>query len=132
MFHVCCADICFIRSGPVVKSKRILDHCFIPSIHTARGKCVARKPGASAFRIITLGGIQLDSPIRVAKGQQYEVEETSTVITAAYIYYTDNNRHVNNYNKYNSMCVCVCLLPIDSGHQVRWTYQPGSHRRKVT
>ena len=23
-------------------------------------------------------------------------------------------------------------LPIHSGHQVRWTYQPGSHRRKVT
>ncbi|CAM9255803.1 unnamed protein product [Ascophyllum nodosum] len=27
---------------------------------------------------------------------------------------------------------CVCFLPIHSGHQVRWTYQPGSHRRKVT
>ena len=26
---------------------------------------------------------------------------------------------------------CV-FLPIYSGHQVRWTYQPGSHRRKVT
>ena len=25
-------------------------------------------------------------------------------------------------------CVCVCFLPIRSGHQVRWTYQPGSHR----
>ena len=24
------------------------------------------------------------------------------------------------------------LLPIHSEHQVRWTYQPGSHRRKVT
>ena len=24
------------------------------------------------------------------------------------------------------------LFPIHSGHQVRWTYQPGSHRRKVT
>ena len=31
-----------------------------------------------------------------------------------------------------SPCVCVCFLPIHSGHQVRWTYQPGSHRRKVT
>ena len=30
------------------------------------------------------------------------------------------------------MCLCVCFLPIHSGHQVRWTYQPGSHRRKVT
>ena len=24
--------------------------------------------------------------------------------------------------------VCVFFLPIHSGHQVRWTYQPGSHR----
>ena len=31
-----------------------------------------------------------------------------------------------------SLCVCACFLPIHSGHQVRWTYQPGSHRRKVT
>ena len=30
------------------------------------------------------------------------------------------------------VCVCVCFLPIHSGHQVSWTYQPGSHRRKVT
>ena len=30
------------------------------------------------------------------------------------------------------VCVCVCFLPIHSGHEVRWTYQPGSHRRKVT
>ena len=29
------------------------------------------------------------------------------------------------------MC-CVCFLSIHSGYQVRWTYQPGSHRRKVT
>ena len=32
----------------------------------------------------------------------------------------------------DAACVCVCFLPIHSGHQVRWTYQPGSHRRKVT
>ena len=32
----------------------------------------------------------------------------------------------------SNFCVCVCFLPIHSGHQVRWTYQPGSHRRKVT
>ena len=32
----------------------------------------------------------------------------------------------------SSVCVCVCFLPIHSGHQVLWTYQPGSHRRKVT
>ena len=31
------------------------------------------------------------------------------------------------------MCVvCVCFLPIHSGHHIRWPYQPGSHRRKVT
>ena len=30
------------------------------------------------------------------------------------------------------VCVYVCFLPIHSGHQVRWTYQPGSHRRKIT
>ena len=32
----------------------------------------------------------------------------------------------------HSVCVCVCLLPIYSGRQVSWMYQPGSHRRKVT
>ena len=26
----------------------------------------------------------------------------------------------------------VCFLPIHSGHHVRWTYQPGSPRRKAT
>ena len=32
----------------------------------------------------------------------------------------------------SSYC-CVCfVLPIHSEHKVRWTYQPGSHRRKVT
>ena len=30
------------------------------------------------------------------------------------------------------LVVCVCFIPIHYGHQVRWTYQPGSHRRKVT
>ena len=36
--------------------------------------------------------------------------------------------------KYRWVCnnSCVCFLPIHSGHQVRWTYQPGSHRRKVS
>ena len=35
------------------------------------------------------------------------------------------------YRHFHYSC-CVCFLPIQSGHQVRWTYQPGSHRRKVT
>ena len=36
----------------------------------------------------------------------------------------------NKKTKKNKYSVCVCFLPIHSGHQ--WTYQPGSHRRKVT
>ena len=32
------------------------------------------------------------------------------------------------YYTVDTMPVCVCFLPIHSGHQVRWTYQPGSHR----
>ena len=35
--------------------------------------------------------------------------------------------------KLTFVCVCVvCFLTIYSGHQVRWTNQLGSHRRKVT
>ena len=35
--------------------------------------------------------------------------------------------------KMNLTYLCVCVfLPIHSGHQIRWTYQPGPHRRKVT
>ena len=26
--------------------------------------------------------------------------------------------------------VCMCFLPIHSGHQVCWTHQPGSHRQE--
>ena len=41
-----------------------------------------------------------------------------------------------HFCSHSSLCVCVSVcfffLPIYSGHQVRWTYQPGSHRRKVT
>ena len=33
---------------------------------------------------------------------------------------------------YITLLCCVCFLPFHSGHQVRWTYQPGSYRRKVT
>ena len=28
------------------------------------------------------------------------------------------------------ICVFLCFLPIHSGHQVRWTYQPVSHRQE--
>ena len=37
----------------------------------------------------------------------------------------------SNFHK-THLRVCVCFLPIHSGHQVRWTYQPGSHWRKLT
>ena len=40
--------------------------------------------------------------------------------------------HDNSADDIHRVSVCVCFLPIHSGHQVRWTYQPGSHRRKVT
>ena len=34
--------------------------------------------------------------------------------------------------KFSPPTVCgLCFLPIYSGHQVRWTYQPGSHSRNV-
>ena len=40
------------------------------------------------------------------------------------------------YGKYLPVAhIMLCVmrfLPIHSGHQFRWTYQPGSHRRKVT
>ena len=39
---------------------------------------------------------------------------------------------IDNIFSFFCVCVCVCFLPIHFGHQVRWTYQPGSHRRKVT
>ena len=42
-----------------------------------------------------------------------------------------SDRELYKYiSHYVVVCVCVCFLPIHSGHQ--WTYQPGSHRRKVT
>ena len=28
--------------------------------------------------------------------------------------------------------VCVCFLPIHSGHQVRWTYQPGGRSHRIS
>ena len=42
------------------------------------------------------------------------------------------SHRISHTASFCGMCVCVCFLPIHSGHQVRWTYQPGSHRRKVT
>ena len=40
--------------------------------------------------------------------------------------------HLHTQAEYDAyLCVFVCFHPIHSGHQVRWTYQPGLHRRKV-
>ena len=39
---------------------------------------------------------------------------------------------VANVSWSHGTVLCLCFLPVHSGHQVRWTYQPGSHRRKVT
>ena len=47
-----------------------------------------------------------------------------------------HNKSVIDLSNVNPACghkeVCVCFLPIHSGHQVRWTYQLWWHRRKVT
>ena len=40
------------------------------------------------------------------------------------VYYRDANSVL-------LLCVFCVFFPIHSGHQVRWTYQPGSHKRKV-
>ena len=44
-----------------------------------------------------------------------------------------NHKEMYKSSKVQSlvMYVCVCFLHIYSGRQVRWMYQPGSHRRKV-
>ena len=56
----------------------------------------------------------------------------------------DDHAHIHTYIQKNGKSlapqtitqytnfICVCFLLIHSGHQVRWTYQPGPHRRKVT
>ena len=33
--------------------------------------------------------------------------------------------HFSKSRPVSYVCVCVCFLPFHSGHQVRWTYQPG-------
>ena len=65
---------------------------------------------------------------------QYNGEFLPDIILLTQAYYPWGTR-------LNAMCsgfvfiayvLCVCFLPVHSGHQVRWTYQPGSHRREVT
>ena len=58
------------------------------------------------------------------------------ILTVCLSFLSVSRKEHRNYSSLTytvySMCVCVCFLPIHSEHQVRWTYQPGSHRRKVT
>ena len=53
---------------------------------------------------------------------------------AALLYCTDvtSLTKLVNIFSFRVVCVCVCVffLPNHSGHQVRWTYQPGSHRQE--
>ena len=47
----------------------------------------------------------------------------------------DNTTSVNRkkmYLVFLSMSAACVSCVFSSGHQIRWTYQPGSHRRKVT
>ena len=62
----------------------------------------------------------------VSLGQEYNIGEKLIVMLYTYI-----NHHAGAPDK-TKQNHCSCFLPIYSGHQVRWTYQPGSHRRKVT
>ena len=69
----------------------------------------------------------------VTLGQQYNVGERPIDILYTYITSIAMPGHqTRQKQKIIQRCVCVYFLPIHSGHQVRWTYQPGSHRRKVT
>ena len=42
------------------------------------------------------------------------------------------HRYTKKTSTNKNIVVHVCFLPIHSGHQVCWTSQPGSHRRKAT
>ena len=67
-------------------------------------------------------------------GEQYNTGEKPTVMLYTYLLHESpcrDTRQKQNKKQF-SVCVCVCFLPIHYGRQVRWAYQPGSHRRKVT
>ena len=89
----------------------------------ARQVWPSRPVSACSFSILTLNLVLTQGiPPNVRSGvhinlRQYAIGSVTTL---------------QAYKVYCTRCVCVCFLPIHSGHQVRWTYQPGSHRRKVT
>ena len=59
-------------------------------------------------------------------------EDTEKISLVPGVRMTRINREVYRNLFLLCVCACACFLPIHSGHQVRWTFQPGSHRRKVT
>ena len=65
---------------------------------------------------------------------QYSWNEVGNRITHSILHNvrSTSDDNSNSQSRNSVKCVCVCFIPIHSGHQVRWTYQPGSHRRKVT
>ena len=73
------------------------------------------------------GKTEIASPEKLSGHNQsrFRILEYDRIPAPDSIFYSELHRCV-------VQCVCVCFLPIHSGHQVRWTYQPGSHRRKVT
>ena len=98
----------------------------------------ASKPQGSSERVLPWQ-ITMDQLIFVSLSHTHYWYEVGMLKVPAVIYVGFPSRrsvHVDfknlNVSTLLTLCVFVCFLPIDSGHQVRWTYQPGSHRRKVT
>ena len=72
----------------------------------------------------------LNFPVQLTTGR---IGNFTRFIHTLLLILCDDHSYIQLYRVSNFFGVCVlCFLPIHSGHQVRWTYQPGSHRRKVT
>ena len=59
-------------------------------------------------------------PGRLSGGSRLALYQTLSISSALLLFF------------FWHVCVCVYFLSIYFGHQVRWTYPPGSHRRKAT
>ena len=59
--------------------------------------------------------------VREGAGTYSCFEYTVPVLRVVTYYFVVLNRYI---------CVCVCFLPIHSGHQIRWMYQPGSQQEE--
>ena len=116
-YTIMCCGICMFRPARPT---------FIPVVSwsTVSHSCLSMDPGAKALPLEINHATLLRASQRNILSATYYLNCTPTK-HAAVVNTTAQDLHV-----YPS--VCVCFLPIHSGHQVRWTYQPGSHRRKVT